>query len=830
MNDTSMGNTNPGVVPENNIPNNTNINNAAATTVVTPVVEVAPAPVVEVAPTPVVEVAPASVTPVVEVASAPVPVPPAPVAPAAPATPVVESSVTPVAQAPVTPVAPAAPSVEVTPSVEVVQQNTENETEEKSEEKADSDTEPVVEEKKNIPYVLILIVIVLVVAALLYYYVYLTPKAVYSSAFNSAFDKFNSFVDSINNAESKDLNVDIGIVLHSDVKKGDVSIEGHRYHANIDVDLNKQMFATEVSFFDNKNQEDNNTPRLSGKLFSNQGDIFVTKADSPALLQFNTNDDMTRMLNVSVDRMAALVKSFEDIKDGIVENVDENNLTKSLAFKQVGGQTTLAIKIYTKLDTEGINSLFKPIAKNFLEDDEMVKKFALAIGATEEETNLILEDWSANGVSIKNLEIDLYMNLANTSLVGIDFKLDNWFFELDYLNGLYDINVIRYDEGSNHKNLVVDFEYDVFHDTLYGNVVVDNENNYVKIVIDYKRKNESDVEGNTLDLTFYDKPDAKEPVAVANCELIITDNSDHKLLNELTDDTVIVPIQILNNPIAYYASTEFAEYRESLSESKRSALDALTDTPAKMSAVLKMLNDAKNELRGFMYDGNFMIYHLFNNKLNIVDINYAEAKAEEFTQILINPDYKPSEVVIEDPVVEEPIVEEPEEPVDENIIPATSISTTPTTKTINVGSTFNIVVTLVPENTTDTVTFTSTDSKIAKVDSNGKVTGVKAGKATITVKAGEVSASIVVTVKATETTGELSDAELAKIEEEITNEVTEIILLKLDEGEMSCKDLKQFACDESYKLAIKKGLSKDLANEACTKAKNDPALLTFCTN
>lgn len=60
-------------------------------------------------------------------------------------------------------------------------------------------------------------------------------------------------------------------------------------------------------------------------------------------------------------------------------------------------------------------------------------------------------------------------------------------------------------------------------------------------------------------------------------------------------------------------------------------------------------------------------------------------------------------------------------------------------------------VTVTPDNATNkTLTYTSSDEKIATVDKDGKITAVAAGEATITVKAEEKSATFKVTVEAVE--------------------------------------------------------------------------------
>lgn len=64
----------------------------------------------------------------------------------------------------------------------------------------------------------------------------------------------------------------------------------------------------------------------------------------------------------------------------------------------------------------------------------------------------------------------------------------------------------------------------------------------------------------------------------------------------------------------------------------------------------------------------------------------------------------------------------------------TGITISPSSKTINVGDTFNATYTLTPSNAVTTVTWSSDDTSIATVNQNGLVTGVKAGSTWINVK------------------------------------------------------------------------------------------------
>ena len=80
-------------------------------------------------------------------------------------------------------------------------------------------------------------------------------------------------------------------------------------------------------------------------------------------------------------------------------------------------------------------------------------------------------------------------------------------------------------------------------------------------------------------------------------------------------------------------------------------------------------------------------------------------------------------------------------------IKATGIDvTSETSLTMNVGDVKDITYKVEPEDTTDKVTFSTSNSSVASVDKNGKITALAGGSATITIKAGTIKKNISVTV------------------------------------------------------------------------------------
>ena len=83
-------------------------------------------------------------------------------------------------------------------------------------------------------------------------------------------------------------------------------------------------------------------------------------------------------------------------------------------------------------------------------------------------------------------------------------------------------------------------------------------------------------------------------------------------------------------------------------------------------------------------------------------------------------------------------------------VPAESVTLNKTALTLEIGDTATLTATVEPADATDkTVTWESSDETVATVDENGVVTAVGRGEATVTVKAGEASATCTVEVQRT---------------------------------------------------------------------------------
>ena len=87
--------------------------------------------------------------------------------------------------------------------------------------------------------------------------------------------------------------------------------------------------------------------------------------------------------------------------------------------------------------------------------------------------------------------------------------------------------------------------------------------------------------------------------------------------------------------------------------------------------------------------------------------------------------------------------------VTENIVVLESITVSPSTYRMAVGDVVPLQVTKNPQDANATITWTSSDTTIAVVDSQGEVTAISPGTATITASAGNITSTCVITVRDT---------------------------------------------------------------------------------
>ena len=148
-----------------------------------------------------------------------------------------------------------------------------------------------------------------------------------------------------------------------------------------------------------------------------------------------------------------------------------------------------------------------------------------------------------------------------------------------------------------------------------------------------------------------------------------------------------------------------------------------------------------------------------NAAISIIDKEiYEPAYKKDAVNILLN-EYKakyPDLIHIEEPDIDEDDIFDTTDdmnniPIDYSnpgskvkiTIPSTGISLNKTAFSLERGTCETLIATIVPQKTTDTVTWKSSDETVATVDNNGLVTAKNVGTVTITAYAADMNAAIV---------------------------------------------------------------------------------------
>ena len=166
--------------------------------------------------------------------------------------------------------------------------------------------------------------------------------------------------------------------------------------------------------------------------------------------------------------------------------------------------------------------------------------------------------------------------------------------------------------------------------------------------------------------------------------------------------------------------------------------------------------------------------------------------------------------------------------VTESTVVATGISLNKTSISIVNGSSETLTATITPSNATDkTVTWTSSDSNVATVV-NGKVTGVKAGTATITAKTSN-GKTAKCTVTVTESTVVVTGISLNKTSISIVNGSSETLTATITPSNATDKTVTWTSSDSSIATVVNGKVTGVKAGSATITAKTSNGKTAKCT-
>ena len=641
---------------------------------------VAPAPVAQpaqVAPTQVAptQVAPAQTTvqtpapvaPVVQTPVVPAPAPQQPVAPAAQA-PSVVTPAAPTVEAPVAPEPVAAKEeskieVQLADNIKIDSEN-KKEKKKKKEKKSsyDEDEENTIKANRY-PIILAVVFVSLLLLVFVYYYLVMTPYNVFDSALSSMVDAVKDGVDNFGEDDSERNTFDLKFDLQTDTKQFENNpeqepidyINGDHIQGIVNFDTISKGFSVNLladkaiknlpeGVTDYKKRE-NLANMLDLKIYSFNDNMYLgpiyyidyndpeeakkAPINSDKIVQVSFGSE-SEGRSFSVDSFTLdSLKYAADLIDLIIEKgkttVFESDLERGIVFKKVGDNTAIALKANCDTDSKMIDRVFHgTFDDEFINRKDVIDLTQKVFGFSEQEAKDFLQEIHDRPQDINHLDINLYMNLANTELISFDMTFDEkYYIELDYLKGFYSIIIrVMTDGKEENDTLNIKASYDRDNGIVDGLGIINNDNTFLAVKFDYNRKITTTGEkvGNSLKFKFYNNDSYKEtdeskqkPFCRLDCTLDIYESNDDPGgktkfdLKEEIKDAHILPV---------------SQYKTSSGLIIKSTL---TDLP-KISVAegVQIINFEK----GFNSHIMFLVDHLLYNKEGAIARRDADDKEE----------------------------------------------------------------------------------------------------------------------------------------------------------------------------------------------------------
>ncbi len=641
-----------------------------------------------------------------------------------------------------------------------------------------SSGEQIIDDKENkkLPIVVLLIFLLLLIVIVIYYFIVMTPTKVFDKAIDNIFDTVTGVVDNVRNNKSDTIVLSMGVDMETD---GDINeyLDGIKFRAGIEADLKKlemglniasQSGETKIKAADN----------FDSKVYVKDGGIYVSnerlERTYPGQVALYSDSGLT---DVSYNRIDNAIDVIERTKNEIVDIIENEQLRRTIAIKKVNNQTTIALKASCTLDNKEIADIYKPIFKKYLKDEKFIKQVSEIIGTmSEEEVKDEIQRLYDRDVVTQKIDVNLYMNLANTQLISLDVTVDDYFVKIDNLNG-YFYGMVKY-AGAKHSfdepEFIIQFEYDANKGLLNGTGKIDkpgqtniySEFDYTRVEKDGKKV------GNILHINFFNKVvsnesernDKKNIIAKLDCRLDIDDdNPTINLLGKANEvnknEEVQEGIDESMHRLTHYVDYVFRTLLYSLwdddkyaQEMYKRAVENRVEKAIKNNETPITIDDIKEEAAKakaycnksgtytYLYNGASKTTGEFDGFPELDEPTfdwiclYGRLTEEEEDELNfdyvddIDFDY------YEDAIAAKKGDTAPSTAKKKANVDIEEISVSPEEKELKVGEKIKILNAYEPNDATKTkLTWKSSDNKVATVDNKGEVTAVSKGTAKITV-------------------------------------------------------------------------------------------------
>ena len=657
-------------------------------------------------------------------------------------------------------------------------------------------------ENKKLPIVVLIIFVLILIVVIVYYFIVMTPTKVFDKAIDNIVDTLTGIVDSAKDSKNDTAKLD----FRADMTTGAEDtkyLDGMIVKMAVDVDIKNLELGVNLGNEVGKSTVLTEDESFNARVYLKDGGIYLSndrldRSYKGKVVEYADSD----FTSIDYDRLDTIAEIFKRTKNEIVDIITNDQLTRTITMKKVNNQTTIALKANCTLDNAGIEKIYHPIFKKYLNDKEFIKDVSKAVGISEEEVKDELQRLYDREVTTQNIVVNLYMNLANTQLISLDVTVDDYYVKIDNLNGYFYGQVKYKGEGKtfDKPTFQIQFEYDANKGLLNGTGSIDIEDQtYLYATFKYVRQEtEGKKTGNKLSIYFFNKEimneeeenDKRFEISKLDFSLDITEgNPELHILGkddavEMTDD-IKEGVDESMKRLTHYTNYVFRHLlydkwdddkyiREMFDRTVEDKVEkAIKDgeTPITVDDIKAEVEKAqsmceKKDAVAYRYHGTAELTGGFdsfpdieNNIFNWVcmyEMPTVKVGNEEKPEDEVYPyDYDRYEKIIKDTIAKSNVNGGNKKGKEIDVI---KVSITPKSKELKVGETAKIAASYQPISATKTkLTWKSSDPKVATVDSNGNVKAIAEGTAEITVTS-ESNVSEKATIKVTGTDTE-SDEE-----------------------------------------------------------------------
>ena len=641
-------------------------------------------------------------------------------------------------------------------------------------------------ENKKLPIVVLIIFLIILIAVVVYYFIVMTPTKVFDKAIDNIVDTVTGIVDSSKNSKVNTAKLEFKADMSTGAEDTKY-LDGMIVKLDADVDIKNLELGINLGNEVGKSTSLDKDEAFNARVYLKDGGVYLSNAElddkyNGKVVLYEDSD----FTSIDYDRLDTIVEIFKRTKDEIVDIITNDQLKRTITVKKVNNQTTIALKANCTLDNAGIEKIYHPIFKKYLNDEKFIKDVSKAVGISEKEVKDEIKRLYEREVSTQHIDVNLYMNLANTQLISLDITVDDYYVKIDNLNG-YFYGMAKYKgDGKTfeHPTFQIQFEYDANKGILNGTGFIDIEGQtFLYSNFGYQRK-ETDGKktGNKLTINFFNKEvtpeeenDKKFEISKLDFTLDITENAKINILGkkdsvEMTpdikegvDESMKRLTHYVNYVFRHLLYTKWSDDKYILEMYDRTVENKVKDALEKGERPitvedLKAEEEKAQELcegKAYRYHGTAELTDIYKSfpdmegsTFNWVCV-YSMPKVEKDGKLLPENEVYPLDLERYQKVIDKTIsntqITKKNEGVNVNVL---KVTISPTNKELKVGESVKIESAIQPENATKkNLTWKSDNEKVATVDNEGNVQAVGEGTAKITVTSeSNVTATATITV------------------------------------------------------------------------------------